>query len=509
MAVLYDPFVDPSRVYYGTDTRAATLLVGAAAAMMWRPWQEGAGRAAPSAARLLDGVGLGALAGLVAFFLLAPDNAAWMYRGGFLLVAILSVLLVAVVVHPSAQFAPRFFGASVLVWIGLRSYGIYLWHWPVFMVTRPEDVPLDGLALDALRLGVTIGLAALSFRIVEDPIRHGALGQWFRGLRTLPPNERSRARGSTAVALVGIGSLVVVCAAGLVQAKPSDDSDIAIDQGPAPQISLSSDPGGGDPTSTPDPEPSGGSSPGASPSPSSSDSPSAGPSAATGPPFSPPIRVGLFGDSTGMTLALNEPAGLDDYLTISDETVEGCSVLAAKIVSSTGFRRDLGSECSDWRQKWEDKAAVLDPQIALVNLGAWDVFDLEIDGAAVPFGTPEWDSYFKGQLKLAIRTLVDSGAQVALVDVPCFRPVEAGGLPLLPERGDDERTRHLNELMRTVGANYPGRVYSVTPPKEFCKDPDIATDLGYRWDGTHYYKPGAKLFFDVVTPQLLAIPSPA
>ena len=184
-------------------------------------------------------------------------------------------------------------------------------------------------------------------------------------------------------------------------------------------------------------------------------------------------------------------------------------LLAAKIVSSTGFRRDLGSECAEWRQKWEDKAAALDPQIALVNLGAWDVFDLEIDGQAVPFGTPEWDSYFKGQLKLAIRTLVDSGAQVALVDVPCFRPVAAGGLPLLPERGDDERTRHLNELMRTVGANYPGRVFAVTPPKEFCKDPAIATDLGYRWDGTHYYKPGAKLFFDVVTPQLLAIPSPA
>ncbi len=496
MAVMYDPFADPSRVYFGTDTHAAALLVGAACAMVWRPWA-GTGSPAPSAGRTLDALGISALVVLIAFFVFGANTSPWMYRGGFLVVALASAVLIAVVVHPSSRALPWAFGSAALVWIGMRSYAIYLWHWPVFMVTRPEDVPLDGAALAILRLAVAVALAALSFRFIEDPIRRGAIGRWWSA--TDQGLQGRRLAGGLAVALTLGLVLLGAGTVALVTAKPVEAANIAVDQGATQELELS--PGATQDGGKIAPTESG------SPEPTTSGSPAEAIGAPTGPPFKIPITVGLFGDSTGMTLTLNEPAGLSKYLAISDQTVEGCSLIEGRITSQTGFRRDLSSDCGSWESRWSDKAGQLKPDIALVNLGAWDVFDIELDGKRMAFGSPAWDAYFSQQLDLGIKILVRSGAQVAMSEVPCFRPVAAGGLPKLPERGMDDRTRHLNALIEEAAAKWPGRAFLVKPPAEFCKDPTISKSLAYRWDGTHYYKPGAKLYFDVVTPQLLKVPS--
>ena len=219
MAVLYRPEVDPSRVYYGTDTRAAGLLVGAALAFLWAPWRapgrvevpEEPGR--PAAARhgrtrrpgrfrrrwgwtvpaLLDALGFIALGGLVWSCLRLGEYQPSLYRGGFALVAITTAALIAAVVHPRARLGAGLLGRQPLRWIGQRSYGIYLWHWPVFMVTRPHlDVPLDGLPLLLVRLVVTGALAHLSYRYVETPIRRGALGRAWGALRQARGAQRWR-----------------------------------------------------------------------------------------------------------------------------------------------------------------------------------------------------------------------------------------------------------------------------------------------------------------------------
>jgi peptidoglycan/LPS O-acetylase OafA/YrhL len=209
MALLYRPDLDPSRLYYGTDTRAAGLLIGAALAFVrapgrvpdsdrmdrlaaarhswprnnrWLGWLRRRWRW--TAPLLLDVVGLVALGGLVWFCLRLDESQSFLYLGGFALVALTTAVLIMVVVHPRARLGAGLLGRWPLRWIGLRSYGIYLWHWPVFMVTRPElDVPIDGLPLLALRLVATVVLAALSYRYVETPIRHGALGRAWKTLR--------------------------------------------------------------------------------------------------------------------------------------------------------------------------------------------------------------------------------------------------------------------------------------------------------------------------------------
>jgi peptidoglycan/LPS O-acetylase OafA/YrhL len=199
---LYDPNQDPSRVYYGTDTRAATLLVGALLAFAW-PLGGFRDEVSRRAARTLDGVGCAALLAVLALFVRVQDYDPWLYRGGFLLVALCTAVLIAVVVHPVSSLG-RALGTAPLRWIGVRSYGIYLWHWPVMMLSRPGiDVPWRGTFVILAQIAVTVGLAALSYRYVEMPVRSGAAGRRLRAwLDGHTPRERLRWTAGSLAGLV-------------------------------------------------------------------------------------------------------------------------------------------------------------------------------------------------------------------------------------------------------------------------------------------------------------------
>jgi peptidoglycan/LPS O-acetylase OafA/YrhL len=189
---LYNPNQDPSRVYYGTDTRASTLLVGALLAFAW-PLGGFRDEISRRAARVLDGVGCVALAGVLAFFVRVQDYDPWLYRGGFLLIALCTAVLIAVVVHPASALG-RALGTRTLRWIGVRSYGIYLWHWPVMMLTRPGiDVPWRGTGVILAQIALTIALAALSYRYVEMPVRSGSAQRRLRA-RLQPRGRAARWR---------------------------------------------------------------------------------------------------------------------------------------------------------------------------------------------------------------------------------------------------------------------------------------------------------------------------
>lgn len=221
MALMFDPLGDPSRVYYGTDTRAATLLVGVALAFAWSPWRLQA-NITKGARFVLDAVGIGALAALVWTVLNVNEFQTGLYRGGFLVVAILVAMVIAVAVHPVGGVLNAFLSLPILRWIGKRSYGIYLWHWPVYMITRPTlDVPLTGLPLLVIRIGITVILAELSYRYVEQPIRNGTFMQHFGRLRMSEGAERSRLTRVTLVSGGAVAVALVVIVVGLVNAGPT------------------------------------------------------------------------------------------------------------------------------------------------------------------------------------------------------------------------------------------------------------------------------------------------
>jgi peptidoglycan/LPS O-acetylase OafA/YrhL len=202
MAILYHPHGDASRVYYGTDTRAAQLLAGALLAFAWPPARLSA-RTGRGAGWLLDGVGLLGLVVLLAAMIGLRDSDAVLYRGGFELVALASVALIAAIAHPAAH-AGRVLGLRPLRWIGRRSYGIYLGHWPVMVLTRPGvDVRADPTLVLLAQCAVTVAIAALSYRYVEMPVRNGRAGRWARArLDRWRPRQRLAAVAGVAVAFL-------------------------------------------------------------------------------------------------------------------------------------------------------------------------------------------------------------------------------------------------------------------------------------------------------------------
>jgi len=211
MMVLYSPGDDPSRVYYGTDTRASGVLLGALLAIVAPPWRM---RSAISsgAARSMELIGLVGVAGIVLMVFRVSELDPFTYQGGFLLLDVLTVAAILALVHPCGTVWRRVFSWEPLLWIGRRSYGIYLLHWPIFVLTRPgADIDLDGLPLLVLRLALTFAVAELSYRYVEMPVRNGALGRWWArrgepgGL--LPPGARK------AVAIGAIGAVTVLAVA--------------------------------------------------------------------------------------------------------------------------------------------------------------------------------------------------------------------------------------------------------------------------------------------------------
>ena len=196
MAMLYQPGLDSIRVYDGTDTRAFGLLIGAALAMVW-PARRLVRPIAASARRLLDRAGLACLVVIAVLIWRTDYFTAFLYPYGLVLLSVATALLIPALAHPATRLG-RAFGWQPVRWIGVRSYGIYLWHFPVIALTTPLPDPGFELGRAALQTLATFVLAALSWRWVEDPIRRGALGRIWR-------RARSRAEGRTRPAIPRLG----------------------------------------------------------------------------------------------------------------------------------------------------------------------------------------------------------------------------------------------------------------------------------------------------------------
>ncbi len=212
MAILYHPSFDSTRIYEGTDTRAFGLLLGAALAMVW-PSRSLTTRVTPGARSILDWAGV---VGLVMVGLLVwrtTQYSGFLYQGGILLLSLATVLVVAAAAHPATRVG-RALGWEPLRWIGVRSYGIYLWHEPIIVLTTPASAHGVNVVRAVAQLAATFVVAALSWRYVEEPIRHGALGRMWARARSLHWQPRLLPTGARA-ALIAVGVLLVIDAVGL------------------------------------------------------------------------------------------------------------------------------------------------------------------------------------------------------------------------------------------------------------------------------------------------------
>jgi peptidoglycan/LPS O-acetylase OafA/YrhL len=217
MGHLYHPGFDPTRVYEGTDTRAFGLLLGAALAMVWPTQMTRA--ALRRSVRSPVGLDVAGAIGLIGIFLLVwrtSSLSAFLYPTGIILLSIATVLVIAAVVNPSSLLGGAL-GCPPMRWIGVRSYGIYLWQWPIIVLWGGQETGVNWPRA-AVQIALTFVIASLSWRYVEDPIRRGAL----RRLRQRPRTRAAavRRRRDLVGLTTGLAAALVLVAVGLAGALP-------------------------------------------------------------------------------------------------------------------------------------------------------------------------------------------------------------------------------------------------------------------------------------------------
>jgi len=225
-----------SHVYFGTDTHSIGLFLGAALAVSWIP-QNFTTNVSKKAQDFIDGIGVFGFIGIIATFLLIDETKPTLYKIAFPLAGIFGASIIMSVVHPASRFAP-ILQNPILVWIGQRSYAMYLWHWIIFQVTRPSvDLAGQMWALYALRILIVFALADISLRYVEQPIRRGALKLWLKGLKYRTKKERSRQTRTFAAVFVVVIALAAVVSVRAVSI--GNDQRAVIEEAlTAPEVSI-------------------------------------------------------------------------------------------------------------------------------------------------------------------------------------------------------------------------------------------------------------------------------
>ena len=471
-------------LYLSTLTRSSGLLLGAAVAFLWRPWRKTPTRFVLARSLVADALAIVSILALGMLMATMHVADARLYQGGLAATTIASAVIIAVVVRPNGVFVQNLFSQELFVEIGRRSYGLYLWHWPIFVITHARD---SGSRL-AVALAVTVIINEFVYQLVEIPARQGALGNWWRNRPQLSAMRRPPVLiAAVVVALLGVTGVTVV---GI------DARDLAIDTATANVIFAVPTTVANTGTTQP---------PSVVGSPTIFIAPTTSTTIAT-----LPRKMVIVGDSQAHSLAINKPSGMEKTFIIANGSINGCGIYDRGVgVGGTNgnFRRNFAN-CVGFEKSWAKSATKARADVALVVIGAWEVLDLKINSFTFAFNTAPADTLFRTQMQRGIDALRATGATVALLEVACMRPVESKGgpVPALPQRGDDARTGHLNDLLREIAAPEDDGVYFISGPKEWCSDPTISTSLSYRWDGVHAYKPGAKLVFETIATTVLKLP---
>ena len=462
MQVLYEPG-DTTRAYFGTDTRIGAMLLGAALAASLAQWGH---VREPRHRRALE---IGAVVAAVVLALCwatVDGQSTFLYRGGFLLCELAGLVLIACVTHPEAGPVGRGLSIAPLVWVGLVSYGLYLWHWPVFVIADSSRLHISGFPLLAVQLVITFALAATSFYLLERPIRRGAL-------------PTRQAVIAAPVAMSAVALLIVGTTVARRGAVTSDDM--------LASVAVPSAAAGGGP----------------------------GEAAAARDPKVPvrqaahdvlgrAPRVLFAGDSVSFTLA----AGVVPYqhqlgVDVRSEAVIACGIARGdgRMKLADGTILTENDYCHDWTTHWAGAITEFHPDVALLVIGWPGHTSRFVDGDWRQPCDPAFDRWYEGELRDALHVLHEQGTRGAMATAPYYRS------PKAPE-GTDAKTDCLNALYRRVAADTGTAVIELAPyvcPNGNCRIEENGVPVrpdGLHFDGTSGTLVGAWLLDRALEPLL-------
>ena len=482
---------DLSRLYYGTDSRAFALLGGAWVATWWDPKVMDVAHRSIRRGRILrlSRLAVPALVALGVLFVVGTDNDQSFYRGGFQAATLLTMVALAGLATGEGLPA-RVLSTRPLVWLGRRSYGIYLWSWPtqVFAIERFE---LSGWSLDLAVVTTTLVLAVLSFWLVEEPIRTG-IRPWAasRGSRRSRPKVRIVPGALRPVLAVGLVVAVILnTSAGSPPAPDyltvTDDEAVAAALVPDGFGTTTSVPGQPAPTTTTTaPLP-----PGA-PGPFHPDAPTVvDPGVLVDPAtvHGRPLRVLITGDSVGWSLGRDLGPELIDTVLVSNRALIGCGIMPPESLFVVGDDPKPYPETCLRQAEAESLGMADEPDLVLLWLGAWEVYDQILGGERFSHGDERFVTYLEQRIQERVDLYRENGLPTVIPVVPCFGP---SGPHQGTERRQAERLDWVNDRLRAVAERNRTWVRMIDPDPVLCEDGEaIETTpegLVLRADGSHF-----------------------
>ena len=429
------------RAYFGTDTRAQALLIGAALAVL-RPRVPG----------------VVALAGAVVTGWLwthASGTSAWLYHGGLTVGGLAVAAVIGHATSGTSSVTARLLGLPPLVWLGRISYGVYLWHWPLFAFLTAGRLGAGGWRLLAVRCAATLAVAVVSYFAIELPVRRIRRWRWpVLGTAAAASAHRAIA---LAVVLATATATVPVGTAGPVLAVPSAQP---------PQ-----------PPQAPQPPA------------------SAAPSRLPGEP-----RVDILGDSVAWTVGAYLPA--HPGVTVNNRAIQGCGITLRADILTEGTPHRLYPYCPAWPDRWRAAVSGDHPDVVAILLNRWELMDAKVDGAYQHVGEPPFDAYLLAMLDSAVGIAGAGGARVALLTASYTHRNERPDGGLYPE-DQPARVDAWNALLRRAAAAHPDLVTVVDLASVTCPGGVFTWRAGgvkLRSDGLHFTPAGVK---KVVAPWLL------
>ena len=400
-----------NRIYFGTDTRAQALLIGAAAAALlvrdwsvltvsgtlirtrWRRW----------IAWLLPVPGIAVLAAAAHF---ATGDVSDFRHGLLIAVALGAVLVVAPVALDQDGYVARALACRPLVALGAISYGVYLWHWPIFLILNGERTGLTSWSLLAVRCAVTIGVSWLSWWLIEQPVR-----------RWRPQHVPMLPLAAATVATAAVVTMTVMP----VTNRPSEPAGPDVMSTALTQADVGAEV----------PVPIG----------------------------APPVRrdpgtqtVAVFGDSIAWTLMRYLPK--TPGFSFSDYTTIGCGIARGGPYRSAGETLNQKPECDTWPERWSQRIKHDRPDTVLLMIGRWEIVDRMRGGEWTHIGDDDYDEYLSGELQRAVDILGSTGARVVVTTAPYTRRGERADGSLYPE-DRPARVEEWNSLLRDVVGKRP------------------------------------------------------
>jgi len=445
LAARFTPGTDPSRAYYGTDGRASQMLVGALLGMLLLRWNP-VGRITRT---VLQVASIAAAVVIVWAFATADTTGGRLYHGGFLAFALCTAVLIAAMVQSTRNPLQAFFALRPMRWIGAVSYGVYLWHWPIIVFVNEARTGLSGWELDGLRVALTFVIAALSYYLIELPIRQ------HRFVKTWTPRV-----AIVAAAALTVG-VVVVAAVGAAPADPlRGESGSTLRGREAPVADVPID------------------------------------------PSIPTSRVLLLGDSVAFTLGdtLTTDAAAQG-VTFRTVARLGCGMTTGIALNSDGTRVEWGPGCATDTIDYETRTFDDVNPDTVVWLSTWELSDYEVDGRRLRFGTPAFDRWLLAEMEATRQRFADRGARLALVTVPPVAQSTLNDADPVQAR----KAEHLNDLFRQFADDHPDDVVVVDLAALVCPGgapcPTKVDGITLRpEDGIHFEEDGARW----LSPKLLS-----